>query len=303
MDLVYSYIGRLRRILKSLGAETLLREVYRRVLPESVRARVTMRSLRDRYGDHYEIELHGEEVLFSIRDEYSFRWFLPRYDDEIHEPGTTHLFARLACSSEGIVDIGANLGWFTCIGAVLSDGTLYSFEMDEDNVERLRSNVELNGQKESVHVEQVAVTDDIERTSYFKSSRGASPVHKLSAEDGDRRKRVEVPSTTLDSYCQGQVEALDLLKVDVEGGELKVLTGAVETLQRFHPDLLIEVHPKRLRESGDSPQEVLKLLVENGYAVQRIIDFHNQGEVELQEVGLPADFSPSDICMLYATHD
>ncbi|WP_259083384.1 FkbM family methyltransferase [Salinibacter ruber] len=154
------------------------------------------------------------------------------------------------------------------MGAALSEGTVYSFEMDEDNVKRLRSNVELNNQTESVCIEQLALTDSVGQVRYSKHPGEQSVTYGLSGRGDRGNMQVEVSSTTVDAYCRNRVETVDLLKVDVEGGELKVLRGALETLHQFHPDLLVEVHPARLGEGGESAQEVLRLLVESGYTVQ-----------------------------------
>jgi len=313
-DIFQSLLASLRRVLKSSRVGTVLGGLYRELFPKSVRAQVIsrdrthwVRKMRDQYGERYgkcyRVEIHGEEIVFSTRDDPSLKWFATMFDSSIHEPSTTHLFARLARSADGIMDIGAHLGWFTCIGAALSKGSVYSFEMDEENVTRLRSNVELNDQLESVRIEQLAVTDGTGRVTYFKSLGAASPKHTLSTKKNGGNRRVEVSSTSVDAYCRNRVESLGLLKIDVEGAELKVLKGAMDTLRQFSPDILVEVHPKRLRETGGSAQEVLKLLVQNGYTSQKLADRReNQNEVGLREIGSPSGFSPAGICTLYARY-
>ncbi len=302
-------VARLRRSLKSLekslGFSGILGLVYRRLLPESIRANILTREYQDRYGERtsYQLEIGNKEILFSTRDQFSKKWFFPRCDNRIHEPVVTRHFAKLARSSDGIMDIGANLGWFTCIGAVLSEGMTYSFEMDEDNVRRLRSNVKLNDQEESVCVERLAVSNHTAGSSYSKLPGEAGSGYRLSStqEDGNATC-IEVPSTTVDVYCRDQVEKLDLIKVDVEGAELKVLEGAQNTLQQFRPDLLLEVHPVRMHENEESAHTILRLLVENGYTVRQLVDHRGDPKGgKLQQIEYP--FAPSKNLMLYATHD
>ena len=81
-------------------------------------------------------------------------------------------------------------------------------------------------------------------------------------EDGEI---VDVPVETLDALCAGLGFAPDLMKLDVEGYELAVLTGARAVLGEHRPRLFLEVHPERLRELGGSVEELVGLLEELGY--------------------------------------
>jgi hypothetical protein len=55
----------------------------------------------------------------------------------------------------------------------------------------------------------------------------------------------------------------------VEGAEFLVLKGAKETLDRFHPAILVELIDRQLKEMGTSTAEVTAFLAEHGYSVQR----------------------------------
>jgi FkbM family methyltransferase len=74
----------------------------------------------------------------------------------------------------------------------------------------------------------------------------------------------QVRAVRLDSYLDtiGYGNAPDFLKIDVEGHELKVLEGATETLKRYRPDMLIEIHSKALGE------KILTLLEELDYNIE-----------------------------------
>lgn len=83
--------------------------------------------------------IHGRRIDYSTEDEYSGRWFFPRYSDKIHEPKSTELLIRLSQDAENGIDVGANLGWFACIAASISSATVHAFELDEDNLYRLNT--------------------------------------------------------------------------------------------------------------------------------------------------------------------
>jgi hypothetical protein len=75
-----------------------------------------------------------------------------------------------------------------------------------------------------------------------------------------------VQAMTLDTFARRHgVERLDLVKVDVEGAETRVLRGGRETLERFRPKIMIEFFPEGLERLHSSADELLGLIHEFGY--------------------------------------
>jgi FkbM family methyltransferase len=73
------------------------------------------------------------------------------------------------------------------------------------------------------------------------------------------------------------VERLDVLKIDVEGFELKVLEGAAETIRRFHPIIHIELNVNGLKRFGATPEITRKMLANLGYLSQQVVHHHDEG--------------------------
>ena len=75
---------------------------------------------------------------------------------------------------------------------------------------------------------------------------GESGLGHTHLEKWEGMEEANVKSITLDAYCLDEVESLNLIKMNIEGGELKALRGGRETPRRSYPDLLTEVHLNRL---------------------------------------------------------
>lgn len=79
-------------------------------------------------------------------------------------------------------------------------------------------------------------------------------------------KKIECPMDTLDHVCaQEQIERIDLIKCDVEGGELFVYRGGIETLRRFRPFVLSEMLRKWSAKFHYHPDEIIKLFADLDY--------------------------------------
>lgn len=81
---------------------------------------------------------------------------------------------------------------------------------------------------------------------------------------------VSVRVRSLDSMSAEAGRDADLIKVDVEGNELRVLEGATSLIERARPTWVIEIHPPQLRECGATDEECLGLLRRSGYSVEVI---------------------------------
>ena len=207
--------------------------------------------------DLYEVQIYGREIVFSTEDGYSGRWFFPRYDGSIHDPKTTELLARLSQEAENIIDVGANLGWFSCIAASISNGTVHAFEMDEDNLHRLNTNVALN-ELQNVSVNHAAVANSEGHVSYWKKPESAGVAHSFARDSENEQERVWVEATTLDRYTEDHCQSVELIKIDVEGAAQKVLEGDNGPYEKTTPIFSLKsiLSYSNLREPWSKPFSV-----------------------------------------------
>jgi FkbM family methyltransferase len=172
-----------------------------------------------------------------------------RYWRGEHEPEVG--LALLAAIQPGdvVYDVGTHLGYFALGAAriVGQSGLVIAFDGDPDNIARVRENAAKNGLGERLQVCHAAVWS---RTEPDKISfrRGVEPRAQGGVEaDGCRpvlgnAELIEVPGITLDAFIARGAPCPHLVKIDVEGGEYEVLSGAGQLFSRHRPLLIAEVH-------------------------------------------------------------
>jgi len=247
----------------------------------------------------YRVCVYGYEIRFCLKDLYSLHWFLPRYRRRIHEPKATALLARLSQSGGDVLDIGSNLGWFTCISGVLSNARTHSFELDKENIQRLRTNVSLNN-LHSVETNHAAVVDEPRAVTYWKEPETASATHSLGTAQKGEMECVEVKGINIDEYVAKYCENVALLKVDVEGGEKDVLSGSIQTINKHSPHIIVEVHPKKAFDFSSTTLREITYIIPKQYTIYRV-DKYREDEKELvvKPVKRPIK-EPNKNVMLYA---
>ena len=93
---------------------------------------------------------------------------------------------------------------------------------------------------------------------------------------------VDVPTATLDDVVQrARLERLDLIKIDVEGAELRVLHGAADALRRWRPVVICEIEDRHTRKYGHGADDVLRALTDLGY---RALVFTDPGHRQVTTV-------------------
>jgi FkbM family methyltransferase len=179
----------------------------------------------------------------------------------LFEPAETRMITRLLRSGDIFIDVGAHIGWFTTLAAnhVGHDGHVVACEPYPSNAAALRANLALNG-AENVRVLEVALGSEAGTLSLASVAGESGSVTALDwAGDG----RVDVAMTTLNAIA-ADIGNIALVKLDVEGWEMRVLSGAAEVLERVR-HILVEVNGPTLRAAGSSPAELVELLRSQGF--------------------------------------
>lgn len=219
----------------------------------------------------FTMKVDDRTLKFDISAPVCRRFFIPRYEDgSIHEPGATQFMLQRLAPGATMLDVGANLGYFSMVAAGVA-GSVYAVEAQEKMAATVRANADLNGLT-NVHPICAAAGDE---TGFVVMPDAGLPRTSVGQEG-----TYQVPVIRLDDYFSGET-APDFVKIDVEGFELNVLRGARKLLERG-PPLMIELHIA-MEKFGATPAEIHALLTEHGYAVRA--GSHRSPHLSLNDVG------------------
>jgi FkbM family methyltransferase len=185
---------------------------------------------------------------------------------------TRFLSERLSLNDKDLIlDIGANIGWYSLVLSTAAKPTIVAFEPDTVNYKLLSENLKMNG-KENVKAFNKAVSDH-EGTLTLHLYKGYNTGRHSFIKQKNSVGIVDVPIVTLDNFLlkedfgHGPVK---LLKIDIEGYELTALQNAPHTLLRTQ-HILSEFSPEMMKAAGQDPMEYIRLLEHSGFHLQ-IID-------------------------------
>lgn len=216
----------------------------------------------DRHGIRYHLDLN-EGLDFSI-------YLLGAF-----EPGTRKTLQKLVKPGDAVFDIGANIGAHTltlaqCVGP---SGRVYAFEPADFAFEKLRRNLALNPdlQARTLPAQLLLAATPTERPQ--QEIYASWPLERVDSVHPKLRGRLVsarlAAVNTLDAFVTRQaIRRLDLIKIDVDGHELPVLQGAVDTLRRFRPVLVMEMSPYIHAEFQHNFAEFVDLLKNVGYSLR-----------------------------------
>lgn len=185
----------------------------------------------------------------------------------IYEPAVTRAFRTRLRPGMTVVDVGANIGYFSLLSASLvgSTGSVIAVEPNPRNVKALYASAARNGFRH-VHVFQAAASDEC-GLLFLNVDSSNGTVSPAKGDIDDMLSRETVPALTLDTIIEPS-RRVDLIKLDTEGAEYKVLRGARKFLSASRPTIISEFSPGQLQcISAVTPEKYLELFVDLGYQI------------------------------------
>lgn len=161
------------------------------------------------------------------------------------------------------IDIGANCGLYTVLGCTVSSNVkVVAVEPVPKTCAALRRNVEANRFGGRVTIVNAALGESNGTVAFHEAEDATMSSLATSGYQGQRGTVIEVACLTLDSLVAELGVEPDFLKIDVEGFEHVVLSGASKVLSRFRPRMVLEANP------GDRSDRVTEILTDYGYGFE-----------------------------------
>ena len=195
--------------------------------------------------------IFGKYNFFYLEND---RYIGQRVALEKYEPYETQLILRQTKIGDTVVDVGANIGYYTVLLAdkVGKNGKVYAFEPDKTNFEILVKNIKENNLENVVAINAAVGKEE-----------GELKLHKSEENFGDHKLYEDKPTlpslkkggktvitledtetvkvVNLDKYFGN--EKIDLLKIDTQGWEPEVIEGAIELIKKNKPVMFLEYSP------------------------------------------------------------
>ena len=194
------------------------------------------------------------------------------------EYSTLELFSTILKKDNVIIDVGANSGLYSIFYSKLvgSQGKVYAFEPDAATFSLLTENLQLNNcenvktynfalsNKES-RIEMVSFNPENVKLGDGDSFKYIREVH--TDKGGDKNNSIH--AYRLDDLEElNTVAKIDFIKIDVEGAELLVLQGSVNTILKHKPTIIFELSGTWTNRFNYMPYQVLVFLNELGYQME-----------------------------------
>lgn len=224
--------------------------------------------------DIKKIEITDNQVIMTSR-EYGVKMVCDPTDRRIapietlnfdyYEKVDSEMILRLVKDCKSIFDIGGNFGWYSLLWAKnCPDAQLYTFEPVPRTFGYLEKNIALNGLK-NIHLFNFGFSDAEQKLDFFYYPEGSGNASIANLSETEGVQSVTCTVKRLDDFVREHKSHLDFIKCDVEGAELLVFKGGIESIRRDKPIIFAELLRKFAAKFNYHPNEVIELFRSCGY--------------------------------------
>jgi len=219
-------------------------------LPNALQAAANLQ-LQIRYKDQI---LNASKLVekdpagFHLWDTPKGRWWIPEGDDFVLPFNLAEQERRIYGTGEQdvkpgdvVLDCGANIGVFTRPALEKGARLVVAIEPAPENIESLKRNFQAEIAAGKVIVVEKGVWDKDDVLLLKRDPHNTAADSFVMLKDGSQG--VKVPLTTIDKLvAELKLDRVDYIKMDIEGAEQRALTGASQTIGRYHPRLSISAY-------------------------------------------------------------
>ena len=184
-----------------------------------------------------------------------------------YEPEETEVIRRIAKDMNTMLDIGANIGWYSLLAKKINpNSSIHSFEPIPTTFDKLKYNCSLNDCS-SINCHNYGFSAAPGSFPFYFYPEGGVNASLQNLSGRDDVFIVECQLRVLDSVLEWLEpdSEVDFIKCDVEGNELFVMQGGMALISHHKPILFLELLRKWSAKFGYHPNEVISLLEEIGY--------------------------------------
>lgn len=191
------------------------------------------------------VEIKGNKMNLSNKPEYGDSLELSSLGS--FEPFETEILEKKIKKGDFVIDLGASVGYYTLLFAKLvgDSGKVFSFESDPDKFAVLEKNVHLNNYQNIILVQK------------YVSNKSTT--------------NSEINLISLDDYFKQYNNPINIIKMDIEGAEVRALEGMRMLLEKNkNIKILTEFHTRELKKNGSEPKDLLNNLKQLGFSIYNI---------------------------------
>lgn len=220
---------------------------------------------------YFELTIINKKFKFFILDNCIISNSIK--NNQTWEPYLHDIFKKYINKNSIVVECGCHIGTHTLVLTSLCK-TFYGFEPMPDTYDILTKNIKLNNIDNAIIFKKgVADKESITNFSWIPyGNPGGSGLNNNPMGKPDwiisTNKNIEVKLTTIDLL---KLDKLDFIKIDVEGYETLVIEGAINTIKKYKPVIIMEVWKNHYGEIDlNYTKNLFKNIIELGYDITHI---------------------------------
>lgn len=187
-------------------------------------------------------------------------------------------------------DIGANIGWYSLVmSRNFPESSIYCFEPIPITYSYLMQNIQLNDIK-NINANNFGFANKEEKISFYYYPEGFGNASLKNLSERESVKEVKSQIKKLDNFVLEKNLPVDFIKCDVEGAELFVFEGGLETIKKNKPIIFSEMLRKWSKQFNYHPNKIIELLGSIGYQCYSISEEGLKLFTEMDENTIETDY-------------
>lgn len=220
------------------------------------------------------IEITDDAIVMTSRDK-GVKMICPQGDYRVapvealnfldYEPTDSAMIMRLVSPNDCVIDIGANMGWYSiCIAKTYPSSKVHAFEPIPQTYSFLEQNIKLN-QVPNILAHHFGLSNECKDLTFYFYPGGSVNASSANVSGRTDAELITCHVERLDDFVNANKLHVDFIKCDVEGAELFAFQGATATLQRDRPIVFTEMLRKWAAKFNYHPNEIIALFSSLAY--------------------------------------